>query len=194
MRFHYVFYSYEEFGRGYIGSRSCKANPQLGNDAGYFGSFRDETFHPTEKIILGYYETAKESLEAENKLMEFYNVASNPHFANKQISPYDYKGTGNGMLGKTQSEETKQLIREKATGRLHSEETKRRMSETRRGKPSGADGANISKALKGREITWGDKISAAKRGKMTEEHKQKLAEARRQAIARKKLNKNKPEE
>jgi hypothetical protein len=38
-KYHYVYYSYEEYGRGYIGSRSCSCLPQ--EDRNYFGSFTD---------------------------------------------------------------------------------------------------------------------------------------------------------
>ena len=77
----YVYYSYEEFGRGYIGSRGCKCLPE--DDSKYYGSFHDKTFNPTQKIILGVYESRKDAYEAEILLHEFYDVARNPHFANR---------------------------------------------------------------------------------------------------------------
>ena len=78
---HYTYYSYEEFGRGYIGKRSCHCNPQ--EDVKYFGSYRDKTFKPTQKIILETYDTEKESRIAEGILHKFYDVKRNPHFANQ---------------------------------------------------------------------------------------------------------------
>jgi hypothetical protein len=78
---HYTYYSYEEFGRGYIGKRSCKCSPE--EDVRYFGSYRDKTFKPTQKIILETYDTAEELAEAEEILHAFYDVAPNPHFANQ---------------------------------------------------------------------------------------------------------------
>ena len=78
---HYTYYSYEEFGRGYIGKRSCHCNPE--EDVTYFGSYSDETFKPTQKIILGTYDTLEELAKAEEILHAFYDVAPNPHFANK---------------------------------------------------------------------------------------------------------------
>ena len=77
----YVYYSYEEFGRGYIGSRGCKCLPE--EDFKYYGSFRDKNFNPTQKIILGVYESRKDAYEAEILLHEFYDVSRNPHFANR---------------------------------------------------------------------------------------------------------------
>lgn len=78
---HYVYYSYEEWGRGYIGSRSTKKS--LDNDSAYLGSFRDKTFRPTQKIVLMEFDSGKEAREAEVLLHDFFNVAVNPHFANK---------------------------------------------------------------------------------------------------------------
>ena len=78
---HYTYYSYEEFGRGYIGKRSCKCSPE--EDVKYFGSYRDETFKPTQKIILETYDTATEAIAAEIKLQHFFKVVPNPHFTNQ---------------------------------------------------------------------------------------------------------------
>lgn len=80
----YTYYSFEEYGRGYIGARS---KSPIGDDA-YMGSYKDKSFNPTQKIILAEYETWEEALEAEVLLHEFYDVARNPHFANqaKQMS------------------------------------------------------------------------------------------------------------
>ena len=77
---YYVYYSYENFGRGYIGCRKCKCEPE--QDVTYFGSFRDKTFKPTEKIILETFPTYELALECEVKLHKFFNVSVNPHFAN----------------------------------------------------------------------------------------------------------------
>ena len=79
--YYYTYYSYEEWSRGYIGSRECECLPE--NDIGYFGSYTDKTFNPTQKIILGIYETRKEAFAAEIILHDFYDVANNPHFANR---------------------------------------------------------------------------------------------------------------
>lgn len=77
---YYVYYSYEEWGRGYIGKRSSKVPPEQDS---YLGSFKDKTFNPTQKIILGIFNTAQEALENEILLHNFYDVAKNPHFANQ---------------------------------------------------------------------------------------------------------------
>jgi hypothetical protein len=81
MAYYYTYYSYEEWGRGYIGKRSCKCVPE--EDVKYFGSYSDKTFKPTQKIILETYDTAEELAKAEEILHAFYDVAPNPHFVNK---------------------------------------------------------------------------------------------------------------
>jgi hypothetical protein len=78
---YYVYYSYEPWGRGYIGKRECKCLPE--EDQKYMGSFRDETFKPTEKIILFVCSSREESYEIEGHLHELFKVDKNPHFANK---------------------------------------------------------------------------------------------------------------
>ena len=79
-RWHYVYYSYEEWGRGYIGKRSSKVPPDQDE---YLGSFSDSTFKPSHKIILAIFDTSNQALEAEIILHNFYSVDKNPHFANK---------------------------------------------------------------------------------------------------------------
>ncbi len=88
--YHYTYYSYEEYGRGYIGSRTCECLPE--HDIKYFGSFYDRTFKPSQKIILGTYETREEALADEVVLHNFYEVHINSHFANqaKQTSSKFY--------------------------------------------------------------------------------------------------------
>jgi hypothetical protein len=94
--YYYVYYSYEEWGRGYIGARSCKCQPE--EDSRYFGSFYDKTFKPTAKVILLTFATRQEALNAEITLHEFYQVHINPHFANraKQTST-KFVSNGEGM-------------------------------------------------------------------------------------------------
>jgi hypothetical protein len=79
--YYYTYYSYEEWGRGYIGSRGCKCTPE--KDIKYFGSFKDKTFKPKYKIILkGNYNTREDAYADEIILQQFYKIAENPHFAN----------------------------------------------------------------------------------------------------------------
>jgi hypothetical protein len=79
--YYYVYYSYEEWGRGYIGSRISKVIPS--QDKCYFGSFKDKTFKPNKKIIIQEFNTRSEAINAEIILHEFFNVDINPKFANQ---------------------------------------------------------------------------------------------------------------
>ena len=154
-KYFYVYYSYEEYGRGYIGKRECKCLPE--EDIKYFGSFKDKTFRPTQKIILETFENVEEALEAECALHDFYEVDKNPHFANraKQTSTKFYcclNGERNsskrpeirekirqGKLGEnnpTKRPEVREKISVAAKNRKASEETKKKMSEMRKGRPS----------------------------------------------------------
>ena len=78
--FFYTYYSYEPYGRGYIGSRGSTVEPSIDP---YMGSYTDNTFSPTEKIILSTHKTRKEAHLAEIKLHKFFSVDNNNHFANK---------------------------------------------------------------------------------------------------------------
>lgn len=48
-KYYYVYYSYEEWGRGYIGARTCKCLPE--KDVKYFGSFKDKTLNLLKKLL-----------------------------------------------------------------------------------------------------------------------------------------------
>ena len=114
MESHYVYYSYEEFGRGYIGCRTCDCLPE---DDYYLGSYHDETFNPTNKIILETFSTREEALQAEVDLHKFYQVDKNPHFANKarqKTTGFYYAekkfGEDNPFYQKQHTKETKDKI------------------------------------------------------------------------------------
>jgi len=98
-KYHYVYKSFEEEGREYIGCRSCDCLPE--EDTKYFGSFSDKSFKPTGKTILFVCETRKEVVEIEIELHDFFDVAVNPQFANrsKQTSTkFDMTGVIAGPL------------------------------------------------------------------------------------------------
>ena len=132
-RNHYVYYSYEEWGRGYIGVRSTKLDPQ---EDPYMGSFRDKHFKPTQKIVLQTFSTRKEALNAEIILHNFYQVHINSHFANRS------KQTSAGFCREGMSEEEKAKLSEYAKlrvgkkapmfGKTHSEEARKKISEFRK--------------------------------------------------------------
>jgi hypothetical protein len=167
----YVYYSYEEFGRGYIGSRGCKCLPE--DDSRYYGSFRDKNFNPTQKIILGVYESRKDAYESEILLHEFYDVARNPHFANRSkltTTGFTIEGFPLGK-GRKLSEETKKKMSEIAKKRKLSEETKRKISEKVRGENHPFYGKTFSPEVRKR-------MSEGGKGKvLSEEHKRKIRES-----------------
>ena len=121
---HYVYRSYEEHGRDYIGTRSCNCLPE--QDTKYLGSFTDKTFNPTGKVILFVCETRKEALEIEIELHAFFDVAVNPQFANlakATSTKFDTTGTVglvgelNPMFGKKRPDSSERL--RKRTGELN---------------------------------------------------------------------------
>jgi len=128
---HYVYYSYEEFGRGYIGSRSCGCLPE--EDKEYLGSFTDSTFTPTGKIVLAVFGTRKEATAAEVVLHDAYDVAKNPEFANraKQTSEF-FDRTG----AKSTAEHCQKIGKANQGRRLTPENIQKRQK-TRGAYPSG---------------------------------------------------------
>jgi hypothetical protein len=104
--YYYTYYSYEEWGRGYFGSRKCYCLPE--EDTKYLGSSKDKTFKPKYKIILkDDYDTREEAYADEIILQEYYKVVENPHFANKSYQTstkfcyiHDFEYMSN--FGKTQ--------------------------------------------------------------------------------------------
>ncbi len=139
----YVYYSYEEWGRGYIGKRECKCLPE--DDVKYFGSFKDKTFKPTKKIIIETFGTAEEAYAAEIQLQEFYEVDKNPHFANIYIhrsksfcnngSLFIRNKISNALTGIKRSDETRKKISEVKRGTIASPETRKKLSEARKKSP-----------------------------------------------------------
>jgi hypothetical protein len=155
-KYFYVYYSYEEYGRGYIGKRECKCLPE--KDIKYFGSYKDKTFQPTQKIILETFDSVEKALAAECALHNFYEVHKNPHFANraKQTSrKFYYITPREKMLGENnpakrpevkakmagennpaKRPEVRKKISDSAKMRIMSEETRKKMSEAHKGIPS----------------------------------------------------------
>jgi hypothetical protein len=147
--YYYTYYSYEEYGKGYFGSRTCECLPE--EDIKYFGSFKDKQFKPTQKIILkDDYSTREEAYADEIILQEHYKVVENPHFANRAYQTstgFSRKGMVPHNKGHKMSLEQRKKLSDICKGRKVNEETKQK----------------ISKSTKGRVLT--------------EEHKRKIAEA-----------------
>ena len=193
--YYYVYYSYEEWGRGYIGKRRCTCLPE--EDKKYFGSFSDKTFKPTEKIILATFDTEEEALICEVQLHDYYKVDINPHFANraKQTSTKFYfnatgitrsektkqkiSGKNNPMFGRTHSAEARRKISEAAKN--ISDETRLKMSNAKKGKSNSRLGQTHSEKTRQRLSEIGKKLTGRNNpffGKThSEETKRKISEA-----------------
>ena len=136
MTIYYVYYSYEEWGRGYIGKRKCPVDktPETDN---YFGSYSDKNFNPNSKIILEVFKTDAEASEAEYKLQRFFKVVENPHFANQCYQ----KSSKFSSEGRKVSKETRQKISDKNKNKKpwnknvsHSVTTKAKISSSLKGR------------------------------------------------------------
>lgn len=134
--YHYVYYSYEEYGRGYFGSRTCRCIPE--EDVKYFGSFTDKNFKPTQKIILkNDYNTREEAYADEIILQEYYKVVENPHFANRSYQTstrFSRKGATPHNKGSKMSEEQRKKLSYSCKGRKVSDKTKEKISKSSKGK------------------------------------------------------------
>jgi len=151
---HYVYHSYEEWGREYIGVRSCNCLPE--EDTKYFGSFTDKTFNPTGKTILFVRETRQEVAEIEIILHDFFDVAVNPQFANKAKAV----STGFDRTGVPYTEEQKKARSGENNpnyGVFWTEEQKKAMSERMSGENAPWFGVPLTEETK-------KKMSAAKSG------------------------------
>jgi hypothetical protein len=134
---YYTYVSYENKGRLYIGSRKCPVDKTPDTDP-YLGSYKDKTFQPIGKAILGVYGSKEEALEAEVELHRINDVAKNPLFANQAC--LTSKGFSHGMLGKKHSQKTRErlskaLSGENATmkGKTHTLEARKKMSKAKSG-------------------------------------------------------------
>lgn len=154
--YHYVYYSYEEWGMGYFGSRSCKCLPE--EDIKYFGSFKDKNFKPTQKIILkSNYATRADAYVDEIILQEYYEVVENPHFANRAYQT----STGFSTYGTIISDQTRKKLSQKRKGKKVTENTKQKISQIHKGKI-------VSEESK-------IKMSNSHKGKvLSDEHRQKI--------------------
>jgi hypothetical protein len=149
-----VYYSYEEWGRGYIGSKpsGCSCTPE--NDP-YLGSFTDKTFKPTHKIILGVYDNPGDCIAAEVLLHSYFEVDLNPHFANLA------RQTSTGFVSLVKTEKHKENISRSLSGRKLSPDS-------------------IEKRQRNRTYATGDDHHMRRMGGHTPEAKQKIKEKRAQ--------------
>jgi hypothetical protein len=181
-KYHYTYYSYEEWGRGYIGCRSCDCLPE--EDVKYLGSFYDKTFNPTQKIILETFKTRKDAIRAEIEMHNFYDIAANPHFANKAKQT----STRFTQAGVSPSEETRKKLSKAGKGKKRSEETRKKISQYQRSKSLSEETrekvrlANIGKKLspetiRKREETRRKNYEKGPKRVLSEESKRKISQS-----------------
>jgi hypothetical protein len=179
-KYHYVYYSYEQWGRGYIGARTCSCPPT--EDLKYFGSFKDKSFKPTNKIILFEFATREEALEAEICLHNFYEVHINQHFANQAkqtATKFNRQGLPGTLQGKQHSTSTREKMRRAKLGTKRPLSVRQKQSQSVKGAKNPFYGKEHTQKTK-------QKISASKKGKPgtwigrkhSEETKQKMREAK----------------
>ena len=98
--FHTVYNSFESGpnGRDYIGKHSTD-DPY--DD--YMGSFKDKSFKPSDKIVIGYSKTKEGAVWLEIQWQRAFGVVENPQFANKSYQT----STGFDRTGAVDSEETR---------------------------------------------------------------------------------------
>lgn len=139
-----------------------------------------ETTNERYKITAEEYEEVRKAYA--NMCSERYLGEGNPNYGNHKLAGENNpmygkchseetkkkigeanKGLTGFWLGKHLLEETKQKLREKATGRLHSEESRKKMSESRRGEKNVMYGKHHSEETR-------KKISEANKGKCAGEN------------------------
>jgi hypothetical protein len=141
--YYYTYYSYEEWGRGYFGSRGCKCLPE--EDIKYLGSSRNKTFKPTHKIILkDDYATREEAYADEIILQQHYKVVENPHFANRSYQT----STGFTTSGIKVTDEYRQKMSEVTKGEKNGMYGKKRPDLAERNRQRGGEKRNFSQEEK----------------------------------------------
>ena len=142
MTTYYTYWSYEPFGRCYIGYRKCPDNCTPETDD-YLGSYTDKTFKPTHKLVLSVFDKPADAIADEISLHLAFDVACAPHFANraKQTS------TGFSSAGTTYTLgiESRKKISEAKIGKTRSAETRKKISETKKGKYVGENSSQYGK-------------------------------------------------
>lgn len=191
-KYHYVYYSYEEYGRGYIGSRSCSCLPQ--EDRNYLGSFTDKTFTPTNKIIIAEFNSRKEAFLAEVNLHSFYDVVKNPHFANKAKLTTSRFSREGAIL----SRETRERMSKTHLGKTFSEEARKNMSEAHKGKSISENTRTAARKTceqrtGSKNPMYGRTLSDSHKKKISDKNKGKIAsDSTRELLKSKKLAEQNP--
>ena len=108
---HILYLSYESDGRDYIGAHSTD---DLGD--GYLGSYKDKSFRPNNRIIIGYYRTREALLKAEQSYQTVLGVVTDPQYANRSVQT----STGFNRKGVKETPETRAKKSQSHTGKKRS--------------------------------------------------------------------------
>ena len=149
-RRHYVYLTCDSTdGRLYWGVRTCDCDP---NDDDYFGSHRDDTYHPDLKYVWAEFDNRKDAELAEHKLHKLFDVVKSRTFANlssAQWKQWEWVGSHhapstletlreqklgerNPQYGKPQTQKQKDAVRRAATGRRDSTTTTKRKQQAQK--------------------------------------------------------------
>ena len=176
MTWHIVYLSYESSpgGRNYIGKHSTDNLYD-----GYLGSFKDSSFHPDSRTILGVFNTPEAAVQSEIQWQRVFEVVPNTEFANKSYQTskkFDTTGVQAPNKGKPRTKEERQAISE---GTRKALEEKGFDNKGEKNPMFGRKGEDHPCFGKPCSLETRKKISDARKGKpLTKEHRLKLSEAR----------------
>jgi hypothetical protein len=179
--FHTVYNSFESVsgGRDYIGKHSSE-DPY----DNYLGSFKDTSFSPDNKIVIGYAKTAEGAVWLEIQYQKVFGVVENDQFANKSFqstSKFIYGLTGDANPSKRP--EVREKISKSSKGRKRPDLTERNLNDNPAKKPEVRE--KMSQSATGRQLsqTAKDKVSEFQSGRpKSEKTKQKMREARARQV------------
>ena len=168
----------------YFGSHSWDGE---GLDKNYYGSGtaikRAVRKYGKDNFIvypIKFYDTIEECRQAEEQLLNKYNIADNPYCYNLKNAAVGW--TSEDLKGKTVSEETRKKLSQAFKGEKHpnygkhlTEETRKKISQAHKGKTvtfSEEHRKNLSQAMKGKNNPM-----YGKHPTFSEEHRKKLSQA-----------------
>lgn len=169
--YHYTYMSIDPADeRKYIGSRSCKCLPK--EDTKYFGSYKDKSFKPQQKIILKVFRSREEAFKHEIYLRFILDVAVSNTFANRAR----VTTTGFTWAGQHHSKETIERLR--IASRNMSEETKEKIRQKNKNKklsPWHLERLKLANTGRKHSLATKEKIKAKALGKrMSKETRRKI--------------------